>query len=72
MMNIDKYIDLVDRVRALPEVGDPIIRQAEMIQADAKRVVAMYLNLEAEFDDLSSEIKELWDKEERRGTLFQD
>ncbi len=72
MMNIDKYIDLVDRVRALPEVGDPIIRQAEMIQSDAKRVVAMYLNLEAEFDDLSSEIKELWDKEERRGTLFQD
>ena len=71
-MNIDKYIDLVDRVRALPEVGDPIIRQAEMIQSDAKRVVAMYLNLEAEFDDLSSEIKELWDKEERRGTLFQD
>lgn len=72
MMNIDKYIDLVERVRALPEVGDPIIRQAEMIQSDAKRVVAMYLNLEAEFDDLSSEIKELWDKEERRGTLFQD
>lgn len=71
-MNIDKYIDLVERVRALPEVGDPIIRQAEMIQSDAKRVVAMYLNLEAEFDDLSSEIKELWDKEERRGTLFQD
>lgn len=59
MMNIDKYIDLVERVRALPEVGDPIIRQAEMIQSDAKRVVAMYLNLEAEFDDLSSEIKEL-------------
>lgn len=72
MMNIDKYIDLVERVRALPEVGDPIIRQAEMIQSDAKRLVAMYLNLEAEFDDLSSEIKELWDKEERRGTLFQD
>lgn len=72
MMNIDKYIDLVDRVRALPEVGDPIIRQAEMIQSDAKRVVAMYLNLEAEFDDLSSEIKELWDKEERHGSLFQD
>ena len=72
MMNIDKYIDLVERVRALPEVGDLIIRQAEMIQSDAKRVVAMYLNLEAEFDDLSSEIKELWDKEERRGTLFQD
>ena len=72
MMDIDKYIDLVERVRALPEVGDPIIRQAEMIQSDAKRVVAMYLNLEAEFDDLSSEIKELWDKEERRGTLFQD
>ena len=72
MMNIDKYIDLVERVRALPEVGDPIIRQAEMIQSDAKRVVAMYLNLEAELDDLSSEIKELWDKEERRGTLFQD
>ena len=72
MMNIDKYIYLVERVRALPEVGDPIIRQAEMIQSDAKRVVAMYLNLEAEFDDLSSEIKELWDKEERRGTLFQD
>ena len=72
MMNIDKYIDLVERVRALPEVGDPIIRQAEMIQSDAKRVVAMYLNLEAEVDDLSSEIKELWDKEERRGTLFQD
>ena len=71
-MNIDKYIDLVERVRALPEVGDSIIRQAEMIQSDAKRVVAMYLNLEAEFDDLSSEIKELWDKEERRGTLFQD
>ena len=72
MMNIDKYIYLVERVRALPEVGDPIIRQAEMIQSDAKRVVAMYLNLEAEVDDLSSEIKELWDKEERRGTLFQD
>lgn len=71
-MDIDKYINLVERVRALPEVGDPIIRQAEMIQSDAKRVVAMYLNLEAEFDDLSSEIKELWDKEERRGTLFQD
>ena len=72
MMNIDKYIYLVDRVRALPEVGYPIIRQAEMIQSDAKRVVVMYLNLEAEFDALSSEIKELWDKEERRGTLFQD
>ena len=72
MMDLEKYLDLVDRVRTLPEVGDPIIRQAEMIQSDAKRVVAMYLNLEAEFDDLSSEIKELWDKEERRGTLFQD
>ena len=72
MMELEKYLDLVERVRALPEVGDPIIRQAEMIQSDAKRVVAMYLNLEAEVDDLSSEIKELWDKEERRGTLFQD
>ena len=71
MMELEKYLDLVEQVRKLPEVGDPIIRQAELIQADAKRVVAMYLNLEAEFDDLSSEIKELWDKEERRGTLFQ-
>ena len=70
MMNIDKYIDLVERVRALPEVGDPIIRQAEMIQSDAKRVVAMYLNLEAEFDDLCSDIRELWTKEERDGTVF--
>ena len=72
MMNIDKYIDLVDRVRALPEVGDPIIRQAEMIQADAKRVLAAHINLEAEFDELCSEIKELWTKEERHGSLFQD
>lgn len=72
MMDLEKYLDLVEQVRKLPEVGDPIIRQAELIQADAKRVAAMYLNLEAEFDDLSSEIKELWDKEERRGTLFQD
>lgn len=71
MMDIEKYLDLVEQVRKLPEIGDPIIRQAELIQADAKRVVAMYLNLEAEFDDLSSEIKELWDKEERRGTIFQ-
>lgn len=71
MMELEKYLDLVEQVRKLPEVGDPIIRQAELIQADAKRVVAMYLNLEAEFDDLSSEIKELWDKGERRGTLFQ-
>ena len=70
MMNIDKYIDLVERVRALPEVSDPIIRQAELIQADAKRVVAMYLNLEAEFDDLCSDIRELWTKEERDGTVF--
>ena len=70
MMNIDKYIYLVERVRALPEVGDPIIRQAEMIQSDAKRVVAMYLNLEAEFDDLCSDIRELWTKEERDGTVF--
>ena len=71
-MNIDKYIDLVEQVRALPEVGDVIIRQAEMIQSDAKRVVAMYLNLEAGFDDLYSDIRELWTKEERDGTLFQD
>lgn len=71
MMELEKYLDLVEQVHKLPEVGDPIIRQAELIQADAKRVVAMYLNLEAEFDDLSSEIKELWDKGERRGTLFQ-
>ncbi len=52
MMNLEKYLDLVEQVRKLPEVGDPIIRQAELIQADAKRVAAMYLNLEAEFDDL--------------------
>ena len=70
MMNIDKYIDLVAQVRKLPEVGDPIIRQAEMIQSDAKRLVAMYLNLEAEFDDLCSDIRELWTKEERDGTVF--
>lgn len=72
MMELEKYIDLVDQVRKLPEVGDPIIRQAELIQSDAKRVAAMYLNLEAEFDDLCSDIRELWTKEERHGTFFQD
>ena len=70
MMELEKYLDLVEQVRKLPEVGDPIIRQAELIQADAKRVVAMYLNLEAEFDDLYSDIRELWTKEERDGTVF--
>ena len=72
MMELEKYLDLVEQVHKLPEVGDPIIRRAELIQADAKRVVAMYLNLEAEFDDLCSDIRELWTKEERRGTLFQE
>lgn len=72
MLDLEKYLNLVDQVRKLPEVGDPIIRQAELIQADAKRVAAMYLNLEAEFDELCSEIKELWTKEERHGSLFQD
>ena len=70
MMDLEKYLDLVEQVRKLPEVGDPIIRQAELIQADAKRVVAMYLNLEAEFDDLCSDIRELWTKEEHDGTVF--
>ena len=40
-MELEKYLDLVEQVRKLPEVGDPIIRQAELIQADAKRVVAV-------------------------------
>ena len=70
MMELEKYLDLVEQVHKLPEVGDPIIRQAELIQADAKRVVAMYLNLEAEFDDLCSDIRELWTKGERDGTVF--
>lgn len=69
-MDLEKYLDLVEQVRKLPEVGDPIIRQAELIQADAKRVAAMYLNLEAEFDDLCSDIRELWTKEECDGTVF--
>ena len=70
MMELEKYLDLVEQVCKLPEVGDPILRQVELIQADAKRVVAMYLNLEAEFDDLCSDIRELWTKEERDGTVF--
>lgn len=36
MMDLEKYLDLVEQVRKPPEVGDPIIRQAELIQADAK------------------------------------
>ena len=70
MMDLEKYLDLVEQVRKLPEVGDLIIRQAELIQADAKRVAAMYLNLEAAFDDLCSDIHEHWTKEERDGTVF--
>ena len=70
MMDLEKYLDLVEQVRKLPEVGDPIIRQAELIQADAKRVAAIYLSLEAEFDDLCSDIRKLWTKEERDGTVF--
>ena len=70
MMDLEKYLDLVEQVRKLPEVGDLIIRQAELIQADAKRVAAMYLNLEAEFDDLCSDIRVFWTKEERDGTVF--
>lgn len=70
MMGLEKYLDLVKQVRKPPQVGDPIIRQAELIQADAKRVAAMYLNLEAKFDDLCSEIREFWEKEERDGTVF--
>ncbi len=72
MLDLEKYFGVVEQVRRLPEVGDPIIRQAEMIQADAKRVLAAHINLEAEFDELCSEIKELWTKEERHGSLFQD
>ncbi len=37
MMDLEKYLDLVEQVRKLPEVGAQIIRQAELIQADAKR-----------------------------------
>ena len=69
-INLEKYFNLVKQVRKLPDVGDPIIRRAELIQVDAKRVVAMCLNLEAEFDDLCSDIRELWTKEERDGTVF--
>lgn len=72
MLDLENYFSVVEQVRRLPEVGDPIIRQAEMIQADAKRVLAALINLEAEFDELCSEIKELWTKEERHGSLFQD
>ena len=70
MMELEKYLDLVEQVCKLPEVGDPIIRQAELIQADAKRVVAMYLNLEAAFDDLCSDIRKLWTKDARAAHVF--
>lgn len=69
-INLDKFLAVVEEVKKLPEVGDPIIRQAEFIQADAKRLLGSYLLLEAAFDDLTSEIVELWSQEERNGTYF--
>lgn len=69
-LNLDKFLAVVEEVNKLPEVGDPIIRQAEFIQVDAKRLLGSYLLLEAAFDDLTSEINELWSQEERNGTYF--
>lgn len=67
---LKKYITLVDEVRKLPEIGDPIIREAMYLQNDAKRVIAEIIKLEAGFDDLVCEIQELWTQEERRGSIF--
>lgn len=69
-LNLDKFLAVVEEVKKLPEVGDPIIRHAEIVQAEAKRLLGSYLLLEAAFDDLTSEIHELWSPEERNGTYF--
>lgn len=70
MNELQKYINLVDEVRKLPEVGDPLIRQATQLSGDAKWIMANIIALEAGFDDFVCEIQELWTPEERRGSIF--
>jgi hypothetical protein len=70
MDELQKFMNLGDEIRKLPEYGDPLLRDAIRLQSDAKRIIADLIKLEAGFDELRMEIHELWSPEERNGTIF--
>lgn len=69
-LNVSLLLNLENEVAKLPEVGTPILNRARDIQEDAAALVKVYGHLVSNFDDLRSEIIELWSKEERNGTIF--
>lgn len=70
-MYMPKYVDLVEHTLRLPEVGQPIVRRAEGLRQRAIEIQQEIDRLEQSFDDFVFEVRELWTKEERDGTIFQ-